>query len=70
MNLQGLVNRERGAEKKFLSDNLKGVTEAEINAYGFKELIDNFNTILSFKTTYKTNIARILAMENGDIKNG
>lgn len=69
-NLNDLVKRERAAEQEFLSTNLKGVTLEEVKSYGFKQMIDSFNEILNYQTTYQTNIERIIAMEEGVLKNG
>ena len=63
-NLQSLISTERSAEESFLASNLSGVTMDQVRAYGFKEMVESFNRILSFESTYRTNIQRVLAMDS------
>lgn len=62
-NLSALIATERQAEQGFLASNLKGVNLEQVKGYGFKEMIDAFNRILGFETTYRTNLERVLAMD-------
>lgn len=69
-NLQSLIQTERAAEQGFLSANLKGITLEEIQGYRFKEMIEAFNRILSYESTFRTNLSRVLAMDQGANKTG
>ena len=69
-NLNALVQRERQAEEAFLSSNLQGVTMEQVRGFGFKQMVDSFNKILSYESTYQTNLNRVAAMDQGTLKNG
>lgn len=60
-NLLSLAEREREAENQFLSTQLK-INLQEVQAYGFKQLIDSFNSILNLESTYRSNIEKVKMM--------
>jgi len=62
INLSIITEKERKAELTFLKNRLK-IDERDLEEYGEKDLIEKFNKVLSLKSTYETNINRILHMK-------
>lgn len=68
-NLGGLIATERAAEDSFLSSML-GLSLDEIKSYGIQKLIEAFNKILSYQSSYETYVAKVKSMKDNPKTNG